>query len=273
MSKKRPGDDADKWELIRRLRYGALLKLFRHRWGHVLPDDDSGRDDLWLLVTNVSLAAAEPEKKMHHVIEMWAPWMSTEEREAYVKHVWGLDIYERTPTAKELGERLGLTNTEREALKLWPFLPIDKTEEELAEQAKVRERERRARKRREKGIRTREAYLAELARKPRPWVAQGISRAAYYRKRKRDGVCPELRRGESEIIVFKQRTHVVSPNMGDLRNEGHQGGESGESPKQITREAKRAETKASSSPELRTDSISIDPRLAALENWGARGKD
>ena len=33
MSKKRPGDDADKWELIRRLRYGALLKLFRHRWG------------------------------------------------------------------------------------------------------------------------------------------------------------------------------------------------------------------------------------------------
>ena len=46
MSKKRPGDDADKWELIRRLRYGALLKLLRHRWGHVLPDDDAGRDDL-----------------------------------------------------------------------------------------------------------------------------------------------------------------------------------------------------------------------------------
>jgi hypothetical protein len=57
-----------KWELIRRLRYGALIRLFRHRWGHVLPDDDAGRDDLWLLVTNVSLAAAEPEKKMRHVI-------------------------------------------------------------------------------------------------------------------------------------------------------------------------------------------------------------
>ena len=41
----------------------------------------------------------------------------------------------------------------------------------LAEQAKVRARERRARKRREKGIRTREAYFAELASKARPWMA------------------------------------------------------------------------------------------------------
>ena len=63
MSKKRPGDDADKWELIRRLRYGALLKLFRRRWGHVLPDDDAGRDDLWLLVTNVSLPLPNPKKR------------------------------------------------------------------------------------------------------------------------------------------------------------------------------------------------------------------
>jgi hypothetical protein len=229
MRKKRPGDDADKWELIRRLRYGALLKLFRHRWGNVLPDDDAGRDDLWILVTNVSLAAAEPEKKMRHVIDMWAPWMSIEEREAYIKHVCGLDKYERTPTAKELGERLGLTNAERETLKLWAVLPIDKTEEELAEQARVRERTRRARKRRQKGIRTREAYLAEIARKPKPWAAQGISRSAYYRERKRDRVCPEPRRGESEIIVSRQRTHVVPPSVGDLRKESHQGGVSGES--------------------------------------------
>ena len=187
---------------------------------------------------------ARIEKKMHHVIEMWAPWMSAKERSAYVKHVWGLDLYERTPIAKELGDRLGLTNTEREALKLWPFLPIDKTKEELAEQAKVRERERRARKRREKGVRTREAYLAELAGRPKPWIVQGISRSAYYRKRTRDELSPRLRRGESEIIVFKQRTQVVSLKVGGLRKEGHQRGVSGESRKQITRQAKRAETKA-----------------------------
>ena len=121
--------DVTKWECIRRLRYGALIRFFRHRYGRALPDDDAGRDDLWLLVSNASLAAAEPQKKMHHVIEMWAPWMSAEEGSAYVKHVWCLDRYERINTAEELGRRLRLTNAERETLKLWQFLPIDKTVE------------------------------------------------------------------------------------------------------------------------------------------------
>ena len=135
----------------------------------------------------------------------------------------------------------------------------------------MRKRERRARKRREKGVRTREAYLDELASKPRPWTVQGISRSAYYRKRKRDEVCPELRRGEFEIIVFKQRTHVVSPNVGGLRKEGHQRSVSGESPKQITREAKRAETKASCSPELRTDFVSIELATCCAGKLGCGG--
>jgi hypothetical protein len=265
-------EDAAKWELIRRLRYGALLKLLRHRWGHVLPDDDTGRDDLWLLVTNVSLAAAEPKKKMRHVIEIWAPWMSAEEREAYVEHVGGLDIYERTPTAKALGQRLGLTNAEREALKLWQFLPIDKTDAEIAELAKARDRERRARKRRANGVRTREAYLAELASRPQPWIAEGISRRTWQRRRMSRCVCGDqtcVSRGDSEILVFKRRTHVATPDVGDLRKEGHQGSVLVENPRQIATEAERMETKASSSPEPRIDpATENDPRIAALKNWG-----
>jgi hypothetical protein len=268
-------DDVAKWELIRRLRYGALLRLFRHRWGNTLPDDDAGRDDLWLLVTNVSLAAAEPQKKMRHVIEMWAPWMAAEEREAYVKHVWGLDIYERTLTAQELGKRLGLTNAEREALKLWPFRPIDKTEEEIAEQAKARERERRARKRRERGVRTREAYLAELASRPKPWKAEGVSRRTWERRRK---VNPDMRecvsgdqrsvsQGESEIIVFKQRTHVASPNMRNLRKEGLHGGALIEDLAIKATEDRDVETNASSSPELRTDIATEDLSKSDRAQW------
>ena len=106
-----------------------MVRLFRDRYGHELPDDDAGREDLWLLVTNVSLAAAEPQKKMRHIIEVWAPWMCAAEGEAYVTHVWGLDIYERTRTARELGEQLRMTNGERERLRLWPFKPIDATDE------------------------------------------------------------------------------------------------------------------------------------------------
>jgi hypothetical protein len=163
-----------------------------------------------------------------------------------VNHVWGLDIYERTPTAAELGRRLGLTNAERESLKLWPFIPIDKTDRELAEQSKARERERRAHKRRAKGVRTREAYLAELARKPKPWITEGISRRTWERRRK-------LTQGVSETIVFKQRTHVASPKVGDLRKEGHQRGVFVESQNHVATEAECKERNASSSPELRTD--------------------
>ena len=35
-----------KWERVRRLRYGCLIRLFRHRYGYQLPDDDAGREDL-----------------------------------------------------------------------------------------------------------------------------------------------------------------------------------------------------------------------------------
>jgi hypothetical protein len=267
-------ESAERWERIRRLRYGALLRLFRHRWGHVLPDDDAGRDDLWLLVTNASLAVAEPQKKMRHVIEMWAPWMSSEEREAYGTHVWGLDRYERIQTGEEIGKRLGLTNADREALKLWPFKPIDRTDEELAELKRERERARRERKRRQRGMRTREAYLADLASKSKPWIAEGISRTAYYRKRKRDGLSPGARRGESEIIVFKHRTHGVA-RKAESPKKGCQGVVV-ENPSNTTG-AGEVEKNESSSPEQRTGIVSpqsstMDARLRALERWGANAK-
>jgi hypothetical protein len=177
-----------KWETVRRLRYGALIKLFRHRYGHVLPDDDAGRADLWLLLQNVSLAPAGSDKKMRHVIELWAPWLSEDEVKERIEFLSLLTTYERTPTARDLGERLRLTNAERERLKLWPFRPIDATDEEIDKQRKARKRERVAKTRAMKGVRTRAAYLAELASRPRPWEAKGVSRSTWYRQ-KRDKVC------------------------------------------------------------------------------------
>jgi hypothetical protein len=184
----------------------------------------------------------------------------------------GSRIHERTLTGREIGKRLGLTNVEREVLKLWPFRPIDKTDKELAEQAKTRERDRRARKRRAKGLRTREAYLAELASRPKPWIAEGISRRTWERRklnremsRRECGEQGVVAQGESETIVFKQRTHVASPKVGDLRKEGHQGGVFVESQKHVATEAECKERNASSSPELRTDlatSSSFDREVA-----------
>ena len=99
------------------------------------------------MMLNASLATAEPEKKMNHVIDLWAPWMGDEERAGYVKHVWGLDLYQRIQTGREIGNLLRLTNAERVKLKLWQFKPIDATDEELEAQRKARRLENKRAKR------------------------------------------------------------------------------------------------------------------------------
>ena len=76
-----------KWEVVRRLRYGALLKLFRHRYGYQFPEDDAGRDDLFVLLCVVSLAPSATDKKIANVIAVWAPWMKPDEREMLVEHI------------------------------------------------------------------------------------------------------------------------------------------------------------------------------------------
>jgi hypothetical protein len=43
-------------EAIRRRRLGDLQRLFRDRYGCVLPDADDGREDLWELLLVASLA-------------------------------------------------------------------------------------------------------------------------------------------------------------------------------------------------------------------------
>ena len=43
--------------MIRRLRLGDVQKVLRQRYGHTLPDDDAGREDLRELLMPISLGA------------------------------------------------------------------------------------------------------------------------------------------------------------------------------------------------------------------------
>ena len=182
-------------ERLRCLRCGDLLKLYRHRWGALLPDDDSGRADLFEILCVTSLALKAPKEKMICTIETLAPWLSQSDAEDTIDHVQSIPIFERTRTARHLGDNMRLLNAEREALHLWRLLPIDMTDEQLAEQRKLKSRKRREAKRRQAGVRTRAEYLAELASRPKPWEAAGVSRAQWYRRRKRDEVVTQTGRG------------------------------------------------------------------------------
>ena len=176
---------SSKWETLRKLRFGDVRKLIIHRYGPAgCPDDDAGRPDLMELLYLASLAPAGAEKKVANLIELYAPWMQPDEAEALLQHLFVTPNYQKLRTAEELGRLLHLTNAERERLKLWRIRPFDMTEEQLASQAKEKERARRERARRKRGIRTKAAYLAELASRPKLWVVEGISQRTWQRRQK-----------------------------------------------------------------------------------------
>ena len=125
-------------ERLRCLRTGDLLKLYRHRWGALLPDDDSGRADLFEILCVTSLALKNPKLKMAHIIETLAPWMLPAEAEAEIDHIDSLPIFERTRTSRHLGDNMRLLNSERETLRLWRLLPVDMTDAQLEEQRRAK---------------------------------------------------------------------------------------------------------------------------------------
>jgi hypothetical protein len=264
----RPGETG-KWETVRRLRYGALIKLFRHRYGHEFPNDDAVRDDLFVMLCVVSLAPSATDKKIAHVLSLWAPWMQPDEAEMYVEHVNRLTIYERMPAAKELGERLNLTNAERERLRLWPIAPVDVTVEQLMEQKKAKRQKQDEARRQKKGIRSREAYLAEIASRPRPWEAEGISQRTWQRRQCRE-VNRNMSRGEPQTIFHKSDDHLATTERGGSQRKGLQGSGATRRPVRTTevREVERQEL--GGSPHVAADPATqvADDRLIALQNWG-----
>ena len=169
----------DHSEIMRRLRLGNLRTLFRDRYGPTLPDDDAGREDLRELLLPISLGP-NAAIKMPKAIEVWAEWMSRDEAEQLIDDVNQTPIWRRKPNAKELGERLRVTNAQRERLRLWTIAACDMTPEEAQDWRKAKER---ARKRQRRNREPRAKYEANSINRTKPWLALGISRATWFRRR------------------------------------------------------------------------------------------
>src|SRR5262245_25711213 len=116
---------SSKPETLRRLMLGDLRRLFRCRWGAILPDDDSGRDDLELLLRLHSLSPKPAADKMQCHIETIAPWMPQAEATDLIDNLLRIDPRYNRLSGKEAGERVNLTNAERERFKLWRIVPVD----------------------------------------------------------------------------------------------------------------------------------------------------
>jgi hypothetical protein len=163
---------------------------------------------IWL----ASSAPAWADKKVRDRIELYAPWMDEEEKRDLMELVARTPDYEKAKTSQELGNKLLLSNADRERLKLYSIRPHDLTPEEFERQSKARKGARRAAKRRRDGVKTREEYLAECRNKPKPWLAEGISRSTWERRRRK--VATDMTQGPGPTILTKRATHLASPTRG-----------------------------------------------------------
>jgi hypothetical protein len=181
--------NSSRTEIMRRLRLGDVRRLLRSRWGPILPNDDAGREDLQELLLPISVGP-HAELKMPKVVEIHAPWMRQDEAQQLIDRINRTPLCERKPTAKQLGKRQYVTNQDRERLRLWTIAPHDMTPEQVAEHRKAKARMRMRRLREKQGKPTRAQYLAEHSiNRTKPWLAEGKSRAAWYRKRRETSPC------------------------------------------------------------------------------------
>jgi hypothetical protein len=168
--------------MMRRLRLGDLRKLFRDRYGATLPDDDAGREDLRELLLPVSLAP-NADIKMPNVIEVWAPWMQPDEARELIDEINRTPIQHRKPTARQLGKRQSLTNSNRERLKLWTIAACDMSPAQMAKWRKTKAKAKMRRIRQSRGSKSRAEYEAQSKSRAKPWEQEGISRAQWYRRK------------------------------------------------------------------------------------------
>lgn len=172
-----------KTEIMRCLRLGNLRTLLRARCGPTLPDDDAGREYLWELLLPISLGP-DAKRRVHNTVETWAPWLDAKERFELVSQIERIPARDRKVKATTLGQRLRVTSEEREYLKLWTVTPFDLTDKQLKEQRKAKKRARDRRRRRAAGSKPRTEYEAASVSRAKPWLAFGISRATWFRKRR-----------------------------------------------------------------------------------------
>ena len=96
--------------------------------------------------------------------------------------------YAHISKADEVAELVQLTYDERQAfgIKTIGSIDVDKATRKRLRKKRKRDRDRVriALQRRASGVLPREVYLARSLSKTRPWAAQGISRASWYRQRK-----------------------------------------------------------------------------------------
>jgi hypothetical protein len=209
--KRRFQTDEQKNRLIGKQRIGVLNKLFADRYGgcratYVLPDDDSGLEDLKILVHTYNWTNP---LRMSQIIKLRAPWASAD------KIIEEITTYPRKFTSEYLGVILNYTGKEHRRLRLRTISPVDMSRDDRRDFSRILANGRRLKKRRLKGMRARAEYLeANSLSRDRPWEADGISRRTWERRRARakqvDASLAEIKI-RVDVPDLRQRAGTATP--------------------------------------------------------------
>jgi len=189
------GEGKNKDQIVGKIRIGSLNKLFAYRYGGCppncgwqFPDDDAGLEDLKILLHHYRFTFPH---KMSHVMKLRAPWATDKVLEEVCAHP-------RKWRSERLGRLLGLTGKEWRELRI-RIAPIDMSKEERRDYSRILSNGKRVKKRRTKGMKSRAEYLeANSLSRTKPWVAEGISRRTWERRRKRDASLAAIHKNNAQ---------------------------------------------------------------------------
>lgn len=164
------------------IRVNELTRLFRARHGYQLPDTPLGRDHAGIMCQHLAEASADPLKRINDWLGLWCPWMTIGEAKVIREQCI---LQPRRWKAKTLGFRLRLVDVDRATLGIRTIAAVDLTPAMQLERRKLKAKLRAKRSRLRRRKLTRVQYLIQ-AKRPKPWVDLGISRATWYRVRQRE---------------------------------------------------------------------------------------
>jgi hypothetical protein len=168
-----------RWKVIAGCRRKAIENLVRYRYGE-LPDTDD-RDLYLRFWAWHNLHSEKQAEDLFALGRRLGVELAAAEVAAVVSYC---NRKPRKFSATTLGKRLHLTEAERAFLLITTIVPCDLKPAERKRVRATKRQQRRTQRRRAKNIKPRAQYLAESLSRTRPWLAEGVSRSTWERRRK-----------------------------------------------------------------------------------------
>ena len=161
------------------------IERIRHKRGHDALDTDDA--DMYRIPIAQQLRRghnAHTHEELLQELQRREPKAALDKLLEAVDYV--IDENSKTMSADDLGKRLKLTAAERTAWKIRTIGACDQTKAQRAklrrQNKRVRDRLRAAEKRKADGMTPRQLWLSNRLTATKPWAAEGISRATWYRQ-------------------------------------------------------------------------------------------